>query len=105
MKRLFEIFRHRSLSLSLVALLFALLATSLLPEHHYRIEHQGTSYFAFAVAIVVGGLSTCAFSLANLIRDSRSGYPSFRCSLATLLLALACGPTGFLAFLLVGRFH
>jgi hypothetical protein len=38
------------------------------------------------------------------LRDNRSGYPSFRCSLATLLWALACVPVALLALNVIGGF-
>jgi hypothetical protein len=99
-----HMFYHKSLTLSLVASMFAILATSFLPEHEYRMEHQASSYYFPALATALVGLAICIFTLLNLIRDNRSGYPSFRCSLATMLWALACVPIGFLGFLIISWF-
>ncbi len=99
MKAPSRILHHKSLTLSLVALFFALIATSFLPEYGYRTQHHPE------LATVLAGLAVCTLTLLNLIRDNRNGYPSFRCSLATILLALALGPIAFLGFLLTAWFH
>jgi hypothetical protein len=104
MKPLFCILHHKSLTLSLVALSVALFATSLLPDHNYRMQ-QGNIYFFLALTVVVAGLAFCAITLINLGLDRRSGYPSLRCSLATVILALAWGPIAFLGFVLMGWFY
>jgi len=42
--------------------------------------------------VAVLGVAYCALNLVLLLRDNRSGYESFRLSVATLLWALACFP-------------
>ena len=103
MRRLFQIVHHRSLTASIVALSFALLAIAFLPEHAYRMEHQGAAYFRPASITALLGLFICAFTLVILLRDNRSGYPALRCSLATFLWALACVPVFGLTLVVASR--
>jgi hypothetical protein len=83
---------------------FALLAIGFLPEHAYRMEQQGASYFRPAEIAALLGLCICAFTLVILLRDNRSGYPALRCSLATFLWALACVPVWGLTLVVVSNF-
>src|SRR5258708_6599629 len=102
MRRIFQFLHHRSLTVSVIALFFALLAFAFLPEHSYRLHQQGAAFLTQAGIAAVLGLLYCAFNLVILLRDNRSGYPSFRCSLATLLWALACLPVLFLTMVVLG---
>src|ERR1035441_573988 len=102
MSRVFQLLHHRSLTLSIVAVFFAFLALAFLPEHSYRLQQQRTAYLTQAGITAGLGLVVCAFTLILLLRDNRSGYASFRCSLATLLWALACLPVLFLTLVVVG---
>ena len=52
-------------------------------------------------AAAILGLLYSAFTLIVLLRDNRSGYPSFRCSLATMLWGLACFPVLVLVVIIV----
>lgn len=87
----------------MISLLLALHAFAFLPEHAYRLQHGGVAFLAQAAVAAGLGLLFCALTLFILLRDNRSGYPSFRCSLATLLWALACLPIFFLTWVVIGR--
>ena len=102
MRRISQFVHHRSLTAAAVSLFFAFLAFALLPEYAYRLQQQGASFLTQAWIITLLGLLACAFTLMILLRDNRSGYPSFRCSLATLLWALACVPVSLLALNVIG---
>jgi len=102
MRRVLQFLHHRSLTISIIALFFALYAFAFLPEHSYRLHQQGTAFLIRAGTAAALGLLYCVFTLVILLRDNRSGYPSLRCSLATLLWALACFPILFLAVVVVG---
>ena len=102
MKRIGQLMHHRSLTLSVIALFFALYAFAFVPEHSYRLHQQGAVFLWQAGIAAALGLLVCAFTLVILLRDNRTGYPSFRCSVATLLWALACFPDLFLTVLVVG---
>ena len=104
MRRLFQFVHHRSLTASVIALFLALLAFAFLPEHRYRMEQQGSAYLTAAAIAALLGLVVCALTLIILIRDNQSGYPAFRCSLATLLWALACVPVLLLTAIVIGGF-
>ena len=104
MKHVFQLLHHRSLTVSVIALFFALLAFAFLPEHSYRLQQQGAGYLTSAGIAALLGLIFCAFTSVILLRDNRSGYPSMRCSLATLLWALACVPIFFLTVVVIGGF-
>ena len=103
MIRLFQIVHHRSLTASTVAVSFAFLAVGFLPESAYRMEQQGASYIRPAAITALLGVFICALTLVILLRDNRSGYPAFRCSLATFLWALACVPVCGLTLVVVSR--
>jgi hypothetical protein len=103
MRRLSQILHHRSLTVSVIALVLAFYALAFLPEHSYRLSQQGTAFLTQAAIAAALGLIWCAFALWILLRDNRSGYPSFRCSLATLLWALACFPVLLLTLTVVGE--
>jgi amino acid transporter len=92
MRRFLEILHHRSLTVSIVCLLFAAYALAFLPEHASRFQQGGTPLVTLAAVAAGLGLLCCALTLVVLLRDNRSGYPAFRCSLATLLWALAWVP-------------
>jgi len=87
MKRIAHLLHHRSLTVSVIALLFGMYAVAFLPEHSYRIHEQGPTFLLQAGIAAAFGLLYCAFTLVILLRDNRSGYPSFRCSLAGPLRA------------------
>src|SRR5258708_7613891 len=97
MKHIFRILHHRSLTASIVALCFAFLAVAFLPEYNYRLQHQGAPYLWQIGITVLSGVVVCLVTFLGLLKDGANGYPSFRCSLATLLWAPACVPIGFLA--------
>jgi len=101
MRRLLRFLHHRSLSTSIAALVLSLLPIGLLPESAYRLKHQAGAYLAQAGLTVFFGLLFSALTLVILIRDNRSGYPSFRCSLATLLWAFACVPVVYLGAVVI----
>ena len=104
MRRLLQFLHHRSLTVSVIALVVGFYAFAFLPEHSYHL-HQHRATFLTQAGIAAGlGLFWCFFTLLILLRDNRSGYPSFRCSLATLLWALACFPVVFLTVVVVGGF-
>jgi len=104
MRRLSQLLRHRSLTVSVIALVLAFYALAFLPEHSYRLRQQGAAFLTQAAIAAALGLSLCVFTLCILLRDNRSGYPSFRCSLATLLWALACFPILLLTLIVAGEF-
>ena len=104
MKRVLQFVHHRSLTASIVALVLALLTCGFFPEYVYRLQQQGMGYLMPATITALIGLIVCAFTLFVLIRDNRSGYPSFRCSLATLLWAFACVPVFTLTVLVIRGF-
>lgn len=104
MTRLSQILHHRSLTASFSSLFFSFVAFAFLPEHNYRLRQQGTGYLTSATVTALVGLAVCGLTLFVLIRDNLSGYPSFRCSLATLVWALACVPVFWLLLVVVGDF-
>lgn len=88
MKTLSQFFHHRSLTVSIVALFFGLWALACMP--YYATDERR---WLLDAAFVAGlGLTYCTLNLILLLRDNRTGYQSFRLSLATLLWALACFP-------------
>ena len=99
---MFRVLHHRSLTASAVALFFGYLAFAFLPEYGYRLQQQGSVYLVQAGVAALAGWLVCALTLAVLIRDNRSGYPAMRCSVATLIWALACFPVLFLTVIVVG---
>jgi hypothetical protein len=104
MTRLLQFLHHRSLTVSVIALVLGCYAFAFLPEHSYRLNQQRATFITQAGIAAALGLFWCVFTLFVLLRDNRSGYPSFRCSLATLLWALACFPVLFLTVVVVGGF-
>ena len=101
MHRLFQTLHHRSLTISSVAVVFAFLAFGSLWEHRFRMEQEGTRYFIQAGTVAFLGLLVCIVGLINLLKDDRSGYPSMRLSVATLLWALASFPIIGLSLMVV----
>ena len=91
-RRVSQLLHHRSLTVAVIALFFAVLALGFLMEHGYRLHHQRTAFLRQSSIAAALGVLYCTFTLVLLLKDNRSGYPSFRCSLATLLWALACFP-------------
>jgi len=102
MRRLPQFLHHRSLTVSVIALFFAFHAFAFLPEHSYQLHQRRAAFLTQAGIAAALGLFWCAFTLFILLRDNRSGYPSFRCSLATLLWGLACFPVLFLTAVVIG---
>ncbi len=102
MKRILKILHHRSLTISLVACFFGVNAFAFIPEHGYRLHQQGTRFLFNAGIAATVALVADIITLIVLLRDDRSGYPSMRFSLATLLWALGCFPTGWLAVIVLG---
>jgi hypothetical protein len=92
MRRVSQLLHHRSLTMSVISLFFALLALGFLMEHGYRLHQHRIAFLRQSGIAAALGMLYCAFTLILLLKDNRSGYPSFRCSLATLLWALACFP-------------
>jgi len=81
----------------MVTLLFAALAIGTFPlERH-------TENLAQSGSVAVLGLLACTLTLIVLLRDNRTGYPSFRCSVASLLWSLACVPIVWLSVVVVNR--
>jgi membrane protease YdiL (CAAX protease family) len=103
MKRLSQFLHHRSLTVAVVALVLAFYALAFLPEHSYRLHQQRAAFLTQAAIAAALGVIWCVFTLCILLRDNRSGYPSFRCSVATLLWALACFPVLLLTLIVVGE--
>jgi hypothetical protein len=98
MKTLSQIFHHRSLTISIVALFFGLWALTC-----FQYDATDARRWLLDAAFVAGlGLTFCTLNLILLLRDNRTGYESFRLSLATLLWALACFPIVLLAIGVVG---
>jgi hypothetical protein len=102
--RIMAVFHHRSLTISITSLCFSFLVSGLLPMFAYRRQQQGAEYLATAGLAVISGVAVCSFNLFILLKDNRSGYPSWRCSLATLLWAIACAPICIFLVLLVREF-
>jgi hypothetical protein len=102
MRQVFQILHHRSLTISVLGAFFAVLATVFMPESWYRWQHLGMKYLMPAGIIALLGLTDCAVTFVCLLRDDKSGYPSFRLSVATLLWAVACVPILFLSLVLIG---
>jgi hypothetical protein len=93
MRTISEFFHHRSLTVSIVALFFGLWASACIP--HYATD--ATKWLLDAAFVAGLGLTFCTLNLILLLRDNRTGYESFRLSLATLLWAIACFPIVLLA--------
>ena len=81
----------------MATLLFAALAIGVFPLE------QRSQNLSQAGAVAILGLLACAFTLVILLRDNHAGYPSFRCSVATLLWSLACVPIIWLSVVVVSR--
>jgi len=96
LSRLFRILHHRSLTVSGICVFFAFLSLGFLPEGEYRLQQDGADYLLSAYIIAILGAGVCCLNLVNLLKDDRSGYESFRLSVATLLWALACIPISLL---------
>src|SRR5712691_4070390 len=92
-----QLFHHRSLTASIISLFFALLAIGGFP-----IEQTSEQLFGVG-AIAVLGLLVCTLTLLVLLHDGKTGYPSFRCSVSTLLWSLACVPIIWLTVIVVSR--
>jgi hypothetical protein len=92
-----QLFHHRSLTASVIAMFFAFLAMGVFP-----MEQNSQHLFATGV-IAVLGLMVCMLTLLVLLHDGGTGYPSFRCSVATLLWSLSCVPIVWLTVMLVSR--
>lgn len=92
MRRISQFLHHRSLTVAVISLFFALLALGFLMDHGYRLHQHRSAFLRHSGIAAALGVLYCAFTLVLLLKDNRSGYPSFRCSLATLLWALACFP-------------
>jgi hypothetical protein len=101
MRQLFQFLHHRSLTVSVIALIVGFFALAFLPEHRGRLQQQGATFLTQAALTAALGLLCDAFTLVILLRDNRSGYPAFRCSLAALLWALACFPVLFLTVMVI----
>jgi hypothetical protein len=104
MRRLLQFLHHRSLTVAIIALFLGSYGFAFLPEHSYRLHQQGAAFLTQAGIAAALGLLWCVFTLFVLLRDNRSGYPAFRCSLATLMWALACFPVLFLTVVVIGGF-
>jgi hypothetical protein len=102
MRCVYQFLHHRSLTVSIIALFLALVPLGFLPEHAFRLQQQGAAYLRSAGIIAALDVLSCAFALIILVKDNRSGYPSYRCSLATLLWALACVPVILLIVVVIG---
>jgi hypothetical protein len=92
MRLVSRLFHHRSLTLAIIALFFALHALGVLTARGYQLYEKRSAFLRQSGIAAALGVLYCAFTLIILLKDNRSGYPSFRCSLATLLWALACFP-------------
>jgi hypothetical protein len=102
MKGLSQLLHHRSLTVAMVALVLAFYALAFLPEHAYRLHQQGAAFLTYAAIGAALGAIWCLFTLYVLLRDNRSGYPSFRCSLGYATMG-ACVLSGFAAYSHRGR--
>jgi len=98
---MFHVLHHRSLTVSTIALLIAFVIFGFVPEHGFRLQQQGASYLVQAGTAALIGLLMCTLTLIILLKDNRSGYPSMRCSLATLFWAFACVPVFFLTVIVI----
>lgn len=99
LSRLFRILHHRSLTVSVIAVFFAFLASGLLIGTR---EEPDADWLLAGYIIAIVGFTVCCVALINLLRDERSGYEGFHLSVATLLWAMACVPISLL-FLMVMR--
>lgn len=68
----------------------------------FPIDQNSERLFWVAVVAVLG-LLVCSLTLLILLHDGRTGYPSFRCSVSTLLWSLACVPIFWLTVIVVSR--
>jgi len=84
MKRLFRLLHHRSLTVSTVALFFGFMPWRFI-DLGYWLHKDRAAFLTQSLIVAALGVLYCTFTLVFLLRDNRSGYPSFRCSLATLL--------------------
>jgi hypothetical protein len=101
--RLFRILHHRSLTVSIVAVFFALLAFGFLLGGDYRLQREGEDYLLSAYVSAIAGFTVWCVGFVNLLKDDRSGYESFRLSVATLLWALSCLPISLLLLMVMGE--
>lgn len=101
--RLFRILHHRSLTLSVVTIFFAFLASGFLPESDYRLQQEGPEYLLPAYIVAVLAFAVCCITFVNLLKDDRRGYESFRLSVATLLLSFACVPISLLFVMVMSQ--
>jgi len=92
-----QLFHHRSLTASIISLVFAFFAIGGFP-----LEQNSERLFGAGVVAVLG-LLICTLTLLVLLHDGRTGYPSFRCSVSTLLWSLACVPIVWLTVIVVSQ--
>jgi hypothetical protein len=102
MRWIWKFLHHKSLTVSCVALTFALLAVGALPIHSHPVQELGIDHSTLPAIVALLGLLVCGLTLVVLLKDGRSNYPPLRLSLATMLWALSCAPVVVLAFV-VGR--
>lgn len=88
MKLFSKLLHHRSLTVSVVALFFGLWALASIPH----LATDSIVWLRQSGFVAAVGLGYCTLNLIILLKDNRSGYESFRLSLATSLWALACFP-------------
>ena len=101
--RLFRVLHHRSLTLSVIAVFFAFVASGFLPESDYRLQQQGPDYLLPAYIVAILGVAVCCLGFVNLLKDDRNGYEAFRLSVATLLWSMACIPISLLVVLVMNQ--
>ena len=96
MRRLTHMLHHRSLTVACLALLYGLFPLAYVVGASHQMHEQDVGFLLLASITALLGWIICAATLIVLLKDSRTGYPSFRCSVATLLWSFACVPVLFL---------
>lgn len=92
MARLVQIMPNRSLTLSVVTLVFSVLSLGCTLSFAVRARFAEDHFPVGSVLVLFGSIFLCTLTLVGLRRDQKSGYSSSRLSVAILLWGLACFP-------------
>ena len=104
MTRFFTLLHHRSLTFSLMALLFGLAALAHIFDFSRRAHMHGHEFVQQSVVLCVVALVVCTAVFVNLVLDVKRGYSPSRCSLASVIMLLASAGPVLLAVTLIAYF-
>jgi len=104
MARISQLFRFRSLSLAVFALLLSPWGVACCAGFIDGLRFHGSRFLFQATVICLVGLAVCVGAFINLVRDAGRGYSPNRSALAAVFLLLAISPHVLLAFLFLWHF-